>query len=166
MAARPQVTILAVGKLRETYFRDACAEYVKRLGRLTSAIALVEVADEATPDDASAAQEAQIRAREGERLLARVGPRDTLVVCDGGRGTMLSSEALAAWIETACAEEGSSHLVFAIGGSLGHDPQVIARAHRIVSFGPLTFPHQLLRVMLLEQLYRAFKINAGQAYHK
>lgn len=162
---RPQLSVVCVGKLRETFWRDAAAEYVKRLGGYAAKVSVVEVGDEPTPDGASAATEAAIREREGEKLLAKLGERDYVVVCDaGGRG--LDSPALARTLARLCAEESVSSFAFVVGGSLGLSDAVKARANLTLSFGAMTFPHQLLRVMLLEQLYRAFKIDRGEAYHK
>jgi len=165
MAARIQVTIVAVGRLRETWWRDAEAEYVKRLTPLAGRVTIVEVADEATPDGASPATEEAIRTREGARLLAKIGERAFVVTLDRG-GVTLTSEAFAARLEKLAGEEGISAVAFVIGGSLGLSPDVLARADLSLSFGAFTFPHQMMRVVLLEQVYRAFKINRGEAYHK
>lgn len=154
MAARPQVTILVVGKLRESFWRDACAEYAKRLGGQASKFQIIEVEEDASADSE----------REGERLLARIGERAWVVACDG-TGKTLSSEALAAQIEQVCTQ-GESQLCFLVGGANGLSDAVRARAQLLLSFGSMTFPHPLARVMLLEQLYRAFKINRGEAYHR
>ena len=151
MAARPRITLLVVGKLREAFWRDAAAEYLKRLGGLTSRIEIVEV-DEDDP------------AHEGARLLAKIPERALIFACDG-RGSPLSSEELSARIERACTD-GDGHLTFLIGGSDGLSDAVRARADQCLSFGAMTFPHQLLRVMLLEQLYRALQISRGAPYHK
>jgi 23S rRNA (pseudouridine1915-N3)-methyltransferase len=164
MPARPSITLCVVGRLREAFWRDASAEYLKRLSGLTTKIEITEVSDEPTPDDASAATEAQIRDKESERLLGKLPERAFVIVCDGG-GKQLTSMQLAEKIEAVCVD-GESHLVFVIGGSLGLSDSVRARASFTLSFGALTFPHQLMRVMLLEQLYRAFQINRGATYHK
>ncbi|MBB6053509.1 23S rRNA (pseudouridine(1915)-N(3))-methyltransferase RlmH [Armatimonas rosea] len=154
MAARPQVTVLCVGKLRESYWKDAVAEYVKRLGGQTSTFSLIEVEEDTRADSE----------KEGERLLARLPERAWVVACDG-TGKALSSEALAAKIEQVCTD-GESHLIFLIGGANGLSDAVRARANFLLSFGPMTLPHPLARVVLVEQLYRAFKINRGEAYHR
>lgn len=154
MAARPQVTLLTVGKLRESFWREAMTEYTKRLTGQTSKLQVVEV-----DEDPSADSE-----REGERLLARIPERAWVVACDGA-GKTLSSEALAGRIEQVCTE-GESYLIFVIGGANGLSDTVRARANLLLSFGPMTFPHPLARVILAEQLYRAFKINRGEAYHR
>lgn len=162
---RPQLSFVCVGKLREAFWRDAAAEYVKRLGGYTSKVSVVEVADEPTPDGASAATESAIREREGERLLAKLGERDFVIVCDAD-GRNLDSESLSRTLGRQCTEEGVSAFAFIVGGSLGLSDAVKSRADLTLSFGAMTFPHQLLRVMLLEQLYRAFKIDRGEPYHK
>lgn len=154
MAARPQVTVLCVGKLRETYWKDAIAEYVKRLGGQTSTFALIEIEEDTRADSE----------KEGERLLAKIPERGWVVACDG-TGKALASEALAAKIEQVCTD-GESHLLFLIGGANGLSDAVRARASFLLSFGPMTLPHPLARVVLVEQLYRAFKINRGEAYHR
>lgn len=154
MAARPQVTLLTVGKLRESFWRDALAEYTKRLTGQTSKLQLVEVEEDPSADSE----------REGERLLSRIPERAWVVACDGA-GKTLSSEALAGRIEQVCTD-GESHLIFVIGGANGLSDTVRARANLLLSFGPMTFPHPLARVILAEQLYRAFKINRGEAYHR
>lgn len=151
MAARPRITLLTVGTLRETFWRDAAAEYVKRLGGLTSRLEIIEVEE----DDS---------VREGTRLLGKLPTRALVIACDG-RGKTQSSEALSARIEQACVD-GEGHLAFLIGGSDGLSDAVRERADVLLSFGPMTFPHQLLRVMLLEQIYRALQISKGSAYHK
>ena len=154
MAARPQVTVLCVGKLREAFWREAVAEYVKRLGGQTSTFQLIEVEEDTRADSE----------KEGERLLARIPERGWVVACDG-TGKALTSEALAAKIEQVCTD-GESHLLFLIGGANGLSEPVRERANFLLSFGPLTLPHPLARVVLVEQLYRAFKINRGEAYHR
>lgn len=154
MAARPQVTILAVGKLRESFWRDAMAEYAKRLTGQTSKFQVVEVEEDTNADSE----------REGERLLSRIPERAWVVACDG-TGKMIASDKLAARIEQVCTD-GESLLVFLIGGANGLSDAVRTRADLLLSFGPMTFPHPLARVMLVEQLYRAFKINRGEAYHR
>jgi 23S rRNA (pseudouridine1915-N3)-methyltransferase len=151
MAARPRITLIVVGTLRETFWREASAEYVKRLGGLTSRFEIIELSE----DDP---------AREGARILEKLPTRALILACDG-RGKLISSEALSEKIERSCID-GEGHLVFLIGGSDGLSDAVRERADLLLSFGPMTFPHQLLRVMLLEQLYRALQISRGSAYHK
>ena len=147
MAARPRITVLCVGKLRESFWRDAAAEYGKRLGGLTSKFETIEIEEEPVAEVSSA--------REGIRILAKIPERALIVVCDGA-GETLSSESLSARFERACVE-GDGHLTFVIGGSEGLSEAVKERADLLLSLGPMTFPHQLLRVMLLEQVYRALQ---------
>jgi 23S rRNA (pseudouridine1915-N3)-methyltransferase len=166
MAAKPQVRIIVVGRLRERYWQDAEAEYRKRLTSYTTRLEILEVSDEPTPDDASPAQEQAIRQKESERLLAKIGEREYVVALDGGRGKAYTSSTFAAHLEKVLADGGHSVLTFVIGGSLGLHETLLARADLTLSFGAFTFPHQLMRVLLLEQIYRAFKIQRGEPYHK
>jgi 23S rRNA (pseudouridine1915-N3)-methyltransferase len=165
MAAKPQVKIVAVGRLRERHWLDAEAEYRKRLTSYTAKLTVAEVADEPTPDDASLAQEETIRQKEGERLLTHIGPRDYVIALDRS-GRSFDSPGFAAHLDRITAEEGASTLTFIIGGSLGLNAPVLDRADLILSFGAFTYPHQLMRVILLEQFYRAAKIQRGEPYHK
>lgn len=157
------VTVLCVGKLKEAYWRDACAEYEKRLSAFCR-FRLVEVAEERLPDHPSAAQIAATVEAEGKRLLDQI-PRDCAVIPLCIEGKEMDSPALAARIEK-LAVEGTSHLVFIIGGSWGLSDAVKGRAVLRLSMSPMTFPHQLARVMVLEQVYRAFQISSGGKYHK
>ena len=157
------VTVLCVGKLKEAYFRDACAEYVKRLGGFAK-VQITELDEERLPDTPSAAQIEAALAAEGKRMLEKI-PRGAAVVALCIEGREQSSEALAATLSR-WAVEGISHVVFAIGSSFGLSPEVKAAAKLKLSMSPMTFPHQLARVMLLEQLYRACQIEAGGKYHK
>jgi len=155
--------IVCAGRLKEAYWRDAAGEYKKRLSRYAE-LELVEVADEPAPEKLSAAQRAKAMEREGERLLAAIGPREFVVaLCIDGKER--ASEELAADLDAWLAG-GYPRVAFVIGGSLGLSPAVLARADFRLSLSRLTFPHQLARVMLLEQLYRAFKILHGEPYHK
>ena len=158
-----KVTILCVGRLKEKFYRDAVDEYAKRLGKYCK-FEMIEVADEQTPDKAGAALEEQIKSREAERILAKI--RDNMLVCTLEiAGKHLSSEQFASWMEQA-AVAGRSNICFVIGGSLGLHISVTERADFHLSFSDMTFPHQLMRVILSEQIYRAFRINAGEPYHK
>lgn len=157
------VRILCIGKLKERFYADAVAEFVKRLSRY-AAVEIIELADERAPEQLSAAQREQVKAAEGKRTLARVGEGDFLVALDQ-RGAELSSEQLAAYMQ-GWMGAGKSRIAFAIGGSLGHSQEVLGRADFRLSFGKPTFSHQIFRVMLLEQVYRAFKIMNGEPYHK
>ena len=157
------ITIYAVGKIKEKFYRQAMEEYEKRLGRYCK-LKIVEVADEKTPDKASELQEAQIRDKEGERILAHI-KEDAYVIALAIDGKQRSSEEMAAWMED-LGVRGESHLQFLIGGSLGLSQAVLNRADTKISFSRLTFPHQLMRVILLEQIYRSFRIIKGEPYHK
>ena len=157
------IDIVCVGKVKERYLRDAIDEYRKRLSRFAK-VDVIEVADEKTPEHASDTLNAQIKEKEGERILKHL--RDgAFVVALAIEGDQLTSEQLAARIAQ-WGLHGVSHLQFVIGGSLGLDPRVLRRANMPLSFSKMTFPHQLMRVTLLEQIYRAFKINAHEPYHK
>jgi len=157
------VTVLCVGKLKEGYFRDACAEYLKRLGGFAK-VQVIELDEERLPDAPSPAQIEAALAAEGKRMLEKVPHGAALVaLCIEGREQ--SSEALAATLSR-WAVEGTSQVAFAIGSSFGLSPDVKAAAKLKLSMSPMTFPHGLARVMLLEQLYRAFQIESGGKYHK
>lgn len=157
------IDIIAPGRIKERYLRDAIDEYRKRLSRFAK-VDVIEVADEKTPEHASDTLNAQIKEKEGERILKHL--RDgAFVVALAIEGDQLTSEQLAARIAQ-WGLHGVSHLQFVIGGSLGLDPRVLRRANMPLSFSKMTFPHQLMRVILLEQIYRAFKINAHEPYHK
>ncbi|MFS0725168.1 23S rRNA (pseudouridine(1915)-N(3))-methyltransferase RlmH [Paenibacillus sp. 1P07SE] len=157
------IQILAVGKLKEKYWVQGIAEYAKRLGPYVK-LQLTEVADEKAPDTMSAAEEDQVRQKEGERILAQIKP-DAHVIALAIGGALWSSEELASQMDK-LATYGRSHIVFVIGGSNGLSPAVLARAQQQLSFGRMTYPHQLMRLMLVEQVYRAVKINRGEPYHK
>ena len=157
------ITLLCVGKLKEAHWRDACAEYEKRLGAFCR-FRLVEVAEERLPDNPSSAQIAATVEAEGKRLLEQL-PRDGAVIPLCIEGKELDSPALSARIQK-LAVDGISHVVFIIGGSWGLSEAVKSRATLRLSMSPMTFPHQLARVMVLEQIYRAFQIASGGKYHK
>lgn len=157
------VTVVCVGKLRERFFADAAQEYVKRLRRLMP-VTVVEVPDEPEPAQPGEAQNEMTLRREGERILARLSDRDHVIaLCVDAR--QYESPELAARLDSLFTQ-GKSHIAFVIGGSLGLHPSVLRRADERMSMSRMTFPHQLARVMLLEQLFRAAKINAGERYHK
>ena len=158
-----KITIIAVGKIKEKYFTGAVEEYSKRLGRYCK-LTITELADEKTPDWASPAQERQIKEKEGERILKALSD-GAYVIALAIEGKTLSSRQLANRMEHLTVQ-GESHLVFIIGGSLGLDERVIARADELLSFSAMTFPHQLMRVILLEQIYRSFRIIHNEPYHK
>lgn len=157
------IDIVCVGKIKERYLKDAIAEYSKRLTRFTK-ISIIEVADEKTPEHASDAVNEQIKAKEGDRILKHLRDNATVVAL-AIEGKQLTSEQLAAHIAQ-WGFHGVSHVQFVIGGSLGLNPRVLTRADMLLSFSKMTFPHQLMRVILLEQVYRGFKINAHEPYHK
>lgn len=157
------ITILTVGKIKEKFFKDAIEEYSKRLSRYCK-LKIVEVSDEKTPENASEKEELQIKDKEGEALLKHIKDNSFVTVLDI-KGIMLSSEELGGFIK-GLAVKGDSNVVFVIGGSLGLSDQVLKRADYRLSFSPMTFPHQLMRVVLLEQIYRGFRIINGEPYHK
>jgi 23S rRNA (pseudouridine1915-N3)-methyltransferase len=158
-----KITILCVGKIKEKFYRDAIAEYEKRLSRYCK-LSFVEVADEKTDENASQAQINQVKEKEGERLLSAM-KEDGYCICLAINGQMLDSVALSQKVER-LGLEGKSSLYFVIGGSLGLSDAVLKRADYKLSFSPMTFPHQLMRVILLEQIYRSFRIINHEPYHK
>ena len=158
-----KITVLTVGKIKEKYFTAAIAEYSKRLGRYCR-LEMIEVQDEKTPDKAPEAINLQIKEKEGERLLANM-KEDAYVIALAIQGKELSSEQLAQKISQLTLN-GKSHITFVIGGSLGLSDAVLKRADYQLSFSPMTFPHQLMRVILLEQIYRSFRIRNNEPYHK
>lgn len=155
--------IITVGKLKEKYLKDGIAEYLKRLQRYAT-VEIVEVADEQTPDNASEMEEMQIKAREAQRIRKYIKD-DTYLIALAIEGTMLTSEQLAEKIEQ-LGLEGKSHITMVIGGSLGLDKSILQQADLLLSFSKLTFPHQLMRLILVEQLYRSYRIIKGEPYHK
>ncbi|HIV03266.1 MAG TPA: 23S rRNA (pseudouridine(1915)-N(3))-methyltransferase RlmH [Candidatus Aphodoplasma excrementigallinarum] len=158
-----QIRIIAVGKLKEAYFAAAAEEYTKRLGRFAR-VETVQIPDRRIPDRASAAQERQVLEQEGQDILAKIAPQDYVAaLCVEGK--KLDSPAFAQKL-SALALSGKSTVTFVIGGSLGLSDAVKQRADFHLSFSDMTFPHQLMRVILLEQVYRAFKILANETYHK
>ena len=156
------VRVVCVGKLKEAFFTDACAEFQKRLTRYC-ALEIVEVADEKAPESLHPADETLVKEKEGRRILKAIGPKD-FVVALAIDGKQMTSEAFAAFLAEKEAE--ARPLTFVIGGSLGLSDEVYARANAKLSFSKMTFPHRIARLLLLEQLYRGFKINAHEAYHK
>ena len=156
------IRIICVGKFKEKYWEAASAEYMKRLGAYCN-VSVFEVKEERLPAHASRADEENVIAKEGKSILDKIGAADYVVALDIG-GRELSSEELAA--KVADISFTSSTIDFVIGGSLGLSKEVKSRAAMRLSFGKITLPHQLARIVLLEQIYRAFKINAGETYHK
>ena len=157
------IKIIAVGKLKESYWRDAVSEYSKRLSAYCS-LEIIEVKESRLPANPSAADEAAVKAAEGQDILRHINKEDYVITLEI-KGKGLSSEQLAEKIEQ-LALEGKSSLAFVIGGSLGLSPEVSKRADFKLSFSAMTFPHQMMRIVLLEQIYRSFKINRGETYHK
>lgn len=159
-----KITILAVGKIKEKFFTQAVCEYARRLSRYCK-LEILEVADEKTPERASEALEQRILKKEGERLLKYLESSTAYVIALAIDGRMMDSQELAKELEH-LGVEGKSHLIFVIGGSLGLDRRVINRADLTLSFSKMTFPHQLMRVILLEQIYRSYRILNHEPYHK
>lgn len=158
-----EIRILSVGKIKETYLNDGIAEYTKRLSRYCR-LSFVQVADEKTPDKASEALNAQIKATEGQRLLEHIREQD-YVIALAIDGKMLDSVKLSRLMEQ-LGVQGESTIDLVIGGSLGLSDEVLRRADFKLSFSPMTFPHQLMQLILLEQVYRGFRIMNHEPYHK
>lgn len=158
-----KITILTVGKIKERFYAEAVAEYCKRLSKYCR-LEILEVADEKIPDKASPAEEKQIKEREGARLLKKI-PESAYVLALAVEGKTLDSVAFAGRMES-LGIQGQSHLIFVIGGSLGLDERILSRADEKISFSAMTFPHQLMRVILLEQIYRGYRIIHHEPYHK
>ena len=158
-----KIRVICVGKIKEKFYRMAIDEYIKRLGRYCKP-EIIEVADEKTPDNASTHEVELIKDKEGERILKNIR-KDGAVIALAIEGKMLSSEQLADKISQ-LGVKGESHIQFIIGGSLGLSEKVLKEADMLLSFSKMTFPHQLMRVILLEQIYRAFKISRREPYHK
>ncbi|WP_418791187.1 23S rRNA (pseudouridine(1915)-N(3))-methyltransferase RlmH [Phosphitispora sp. TUW77] len=157
------IEIIAVGKVKENYISEGLKEFLKRM-KPFAVVEIKEVPDERAPEGLSDREAEQVKAREGERLLRLIKPGQVVIVLDS-KGRNISSEELAEEISR-WGLRGKSDLLFIIGGSLGLHCDVINRAEMVLSFGKMTFPHQLMRLLLLEQIYRAFKINRGEPYHK
>ncbi len=158
-----KIDIIAVGKVKEKFYRDAIDEFSKRLGKYCK-LQIIEVADEKTPDGASEAIEEQIKAKEAERILKNV-KEDAYVFTLEIAGKKYDSVGFSEKIHT-LGVQGKSHIQFIIGGSLGLHASVSKRSDAKISFSDMTFPHQLMRVILLEQIYRGFRIVSGEPYHK
>lgn len=158
-----KINIVCVGKMKENFYRDALSEYLKRMTRYCK-LEIFEVADEKTPEGAGAALEDQIKEKEGKRILEKI--REDAFVCTLEiTGKRLSSEEFAKWMNGHMVN-GTGNVTFVIGGSLGLHKSVREKAQMALSFSDMTFPHQLMRVILMEQIYRAFKIISGEPYHK
>lgn len=157
-----KVTVICVGKIKEKYLRDGVLEYSKRLSRYVC-LNIIEVDDEKAPDNLSEADARIIKEKEGARILKHV--KDGFVVALALCGKQKTSEELSDFFKDNM-NRGVSHIIFIIGGSLGLSSDVLSRSDLALSFSQLTFPHQLMRVILLEQIYRGFKILKGEPYHK
>lgn len=157
------IKILCVGKIKEKFYRDAIAEYEKRLSRYTK-LQVIEVADEKTPDKCSEAEVQQIKEKEAARLQSHIKEND-YVISLAIDGKSFDSVAFANHMEK-LAVGGKSNIVFIIGGSLGLHNSILCRSNELLSFSAMTFPHQLMRVILLEQLYRSYRIQNHEPYHK
>lgn len=157
------ITIVSVGKLKEKYLKMGIDEYVKRLGGYAK-IDLVEVPDEKAPEQLSEAEMDIVKKKEGERILAKISP-DAYVIALAINGKMKTSEQMAADMESLMTY-GKSKIAFVIGGSLGLHEDVLKRADEQQSFGKMTLPHQLMKLVLVEQIYRSFRIMKGEPYHK
>ena len=158
-----RITIICVGKVKEKFYTGAIDEYAKRLSRYCK-LEIIELADEKTPDNASEQVNLAIKAKEGDRILGAI--KDDAYVCALAiEGKMLDSVELSEKIDK-LGIDGTSNITFVIGGSLGLDERVLKRADFKLSFSRMTFPHQLMRVILLEQIYRAYRIMKNEPYHK
>ena len=157
------ILIITVGKLKEKYLKQGIEEYAKRLSAYAK-VEIIEVVDEKAPEELSDLEMIQVKQKEGERILAKISA-DTHVIALAINGKMQSSEQLADNLDK-LATYGKSKIAFIIGGSLGLSDEVLQRANEQLSFSRMTFPHQLMRLILVEQIYRAFRINRGEPYHK
>lgn len=157
------ISIVTVGKLKEKYLKQGIEEYLKRLGSYAK-VEVIEVPDEKAPEELSETEMIQVKQKEGERILGKIGP-DTYVIALAINGKLKSSEELADSLDK-LATYGKSKIAFIIGGSLGLSDELLRRSDEQLSFSKMTFPHQLMRLILVEQIYRAFRINRGEPYHK
>ena len=158
-----KITVISVGKIKEKYFTGAINEYAKRLTKYCK-LDLVEVPDEKAPENLSDKEMIQVKDKEGERILSKINDQ-AYVIALAIEGKQLTSEELSEQIEK-LGVSGKSHIVFVIGGSLGLSDNVLKRANYKLSFSKMTFPHQLMKVVLLEQVYRAYRISRNEPYHK
>lgn len=158
-----KIDVVCVGKIKEKFFEGAISEYSKRLSKYCN-LDIIQVADEKTVEGASETLNQQIKDKEGERILKKI-PDNAYVITLEIKGKMLSSEEMAGELQ-GLFNTGKSHIVFVIGGSLGLSKSVMSRSDMALSFSKMTFPHQLMRVVLLEQIYRSFRIINNEPYHK
>jgi 23S rRNA (pseudouridine1915-N3)-methyltransferase len=157
------ISIITVGKLKEKYLKLGIEEYLKRLTAYAK-VEVIEVPDEKAPEELSELEMVQVKQKEGERILAKIS-QDTYVIALAINGKMQSSEELAETLDK-LATYGKSKIAFIIGGSLGLSEEVLKRSNEQLSFSKMTFPHQLMKLILIEQIYRAFRINRNEPYHK
>lgn len=157
------ISIVSIGKLKEKYLKQGIDEYLKRLAPYAK-IEIIELSDEKAPENLSDSEMVQVKQKEGERILSKIG-QDVYVIALAINGKQRSSEELAKDLDS-LATYGKSKVAFVIGGSLGLSDEVMKRANATLSFSKMTFPHQLMRLVLVEQIYRAFRINRGEPYHK
>ncbi|RKL66048.1 23S rRNA (pseudouridine(1915)-N(3))-methyltransferase RlmH [Salipaludibacillus neizhouensis] len=157
------ISIFTVGKLKEKYLKQGIQEYTKRLSAYAN-VEIIEVADEKAPENMSNNEMIQVKVKEGERILSKIG-QDTHVIALAIEGNAWTSERLAKELDD-LATYGKSKIAFVIGGSVGLSDAVLKRANSKLSFSKMTYPHQLMRLILVEQVYRAFKINRNEPYHK
>ncbi|MBU8786218.1 MULTISPECIES: 23S rRNA (pseudouridine(1915)-N(3))-methyltransferase RlmH [Bacillus] len=157
------ISIVAIGKLKEKYLKQGIDEYIKRLSAYAK-VDIIELPDEKAPENLSDQDMKIVKDKEGDRILSKISP-DAHVIALAIEGKMKSSEELADNMDR-LATYGKSKVTFVIGGSLGLSDAVLKRADEKLSFSRMTFPHQLMRLILLEQVYRAFRINRGEPYHK
>ena len=158
-----RITVISVGRLKEKYWKDALQEYSKRLSKYCK-LDIVEVQDEKAPETMTKAEQQRVCYKEGQKILKAI-KENALVIALAIEGKMFSSEQFAEQIQKDTVQ-GVSHMIFIIGGSLGLSNDVLQRADRIISFSAMTFPHQMMRVILLEQIYRAMRIIKKEPYHK
>ncbi len=157
------INIICVGKLKENFFKDAIDEYSKRLTKYCS-LNIIELPDEKIPNNASEKEEFLVKEKEGQNILNHI-PKDSYAICLDPNGKMYNSEEFSKKLENISMNFNSA-ISFVIGGSLGISKNVLSHSNEIISFSKMTFPHQLFRVFLLEQIYRAFKISNNETYHK
>ncbi|NLL06800.1 MAG: 23S rRNA (pseudouridine(1915)-N(3))-methyltransferase RlmH [Clostridiaceae bacterium] len=158
-----KLTVIAVGKLKERYLKEGIGEYNKRLSRFCE-LQIIEVDDEQAPENLSESQEIQVKRKEAERIIKKVKDGSVLIVLDL-KGKKLNSEGFADKLNSFFIS-GKSHITFVIGGSLGLDEELVKRADFRLCLSDMTFPHQLTRLILLEQVFRVFKILNNETYHK
>ncbi len=156
------INIICIGKIKETYLKDAINEYSKRLSKYCK-LSIVELPDEKIPDKLNESLSNEIKNKESNAILSHI-KKDSYIICLDLTGTELSSEEFSKTIENLSLQ--TSQITFVIGGSLGLSSDILKKSHQKICFSKMTFPHQLIRVFLLEQLFRGFKISNGETYHR